>query len=196
MINNIFELDNRTNQVIINSPEALLIREFKALFEKNRNKCNEDPTGEQSLRAYRELTYIVLAIWWRSPYSDYDEQERHQESLKDANLTEEEFNDPTFRTACRKYKSLQESNRSIKMLKAAQEMCDKFIEYFTTVDPLTDRKEDGTPIYKVKDLQVEMQNIIKVHETLLQLEAQVKKEIESSSSLRGGFEDGFMPDDI
>jgi hypothetical protein len=52
-------------------------------------------------------------------YADYPEQERHQEAIKDSGLTEDEFNDPTFRAACRKYRALQEETRSIKMLKAA-----------------------------------------------------------------------------
>ena len=41
------------------------------------------------LRAFREFKYIWLAIDWESFYRDYSEQDRHQESLKDANLTEE-----------------------------------------------------------------------------------------------------------
>jgi hypothetical protein len=50
-------------------------------------------------------------------------------------MTEEEFNDPDFRAACRKFKELQESNRSIRLLQAAQRMADKFIDYFDFVDP-------------------------------------------------------------
>jgi hypothetical protein len=57
-------------------------------------------------RVTRELTYIYLALDWKSPYSQYSEYERHQESLIDASITEEEFNDPIFREACRKYRSL------------------------------------------------------------------------------------------
>jgi len=46
------------------------------------------------------------------------------EALSDSGITEEEFNDPIFREACRKYKALQESNKSIKMLKAAMNAVD------------------------------------------------------------------------
>ena len=61
---------------------------------------------------------------WASPYADYSEQERHAECLKDAELTEKEWSDPVFREACRKYKSLQDSNKSIKMLRAAMSAAD------------------------------------------------------------------------
>lgn len=193
MINHIFELDTQTNRAIINCPEALLIREFKDLFEHKRNKCKEDPTGIKGLRAYRELTYIVLAIWWQSPYLDYSEQERHQEALKDAELTEEEFNDPIFRAACRKYRQLQDSNRSIKMLQAAQNTVDNFIDYFNTVVDLSERDANGKPVFKTKDIISEISSLSKVHEELKILEAQVKKELSEQSNIRGGAVNGYRP---
>jgi hypothetical protein len=57
-------------------------------------------------KATKELTYIYLAIDYKSIYSQYSELERHQEALNDSGLTEKEFNDPTFREACRKYRAL------------------------------------------------------------------------------------------
>ncbi len=192
-MNNFFQYNNVTGKLELNEPEILLVREFAELFDTKRNKCKEDPKGYLKLKAFREIQYIYLAIDWKSPYHDYSEQERHQEALIDSNLTEEEFNDPVFRTACRKYRSLQESNKSMRLLNAAREMVDKFIDYFNNCDPLERDDQTGKPIWKVKDIQVEMQNLIKVHETLIQLENQVKKEIEIQSSIRGGYEDGFYP---
>ncbi len=190
---NFFVYNNVNGNVELDEPSILLIKEFKALLDDERNKCKDDKTGKLHLRAFREFTYIYLAIDWKSPYNNYDEQTRHTEALKDGNITEEEFNDPTFRTACRKYRELQESNKSIRLLNAAKEMVDKMIEYFQTIDPLERDTETGKPIFKLKDIQAEMQNLIKVHETMVQLETQVKKEIEVQSSLRGGFTDGFIP---
>lgn len=193
MINRIFVYDNSRNKVELNTPEILLVKEFAELIKPERNKCPEDPSGILGLRAFREFTYIWLAISWDSIYADYTEQERHQEALRDANITEEEFNNPEFRAACRKYKEIQNSNRSIKMLHAAQTMVDKFIDYFETADPLERDEQTGKPIYKVKDIQAEMNNLIDVHETLIQLESQVKKHLEVQSSLRGGVVRDFDP---
>ena len=193
MVNRIFQYDNVRNRVELNVPEILLVREFAELMKPERNKCKEDPNGSLGLRAFREFTYIWLAIAWDSIYADYTEQERHQEALRDASMTEEEFNNPEFRAACRKYKEIQNSNRSIKMLHAAQAMVDKFIDYFETADPLERDETTGKPIYKVKDIQSEMKNLIDVHETLIQLESQVKKQLEVQSSLRGGVVRDFDP---
>ena len=39
-------------------------------------------------------------------------------------MTDEEFNNPEFRAACRKFKAIQESNKSIKLLEAAKRATD------------------------------------------------------------------------
>ena len=189
----IFQYNNANGNVELEKGEILLIKEFAALMDNKRNICKEDHTGEKHLRAFREFKYIWLAIDWESFYRDYSEQDRHQESLKDANLTEEEFNDPIFREACRKYRNLQESHRSIKILQASQLMVDKFIDYFTNIDPEERDLQTGKPIWKVKDIQTELQNLPKVLDELKQVEQQVKKEMEEQSQLRGGAVEGFTP---
>jgi hypothetical protein len=56
---------------------VLLIKEFAALMDNKRNVCKEDKKGELHLRAFREFTYIWLALDWGSFYCEYSEQERH-----------------------------------------------------------------------------------------------------------------------
>lgn len=189
----VFQYDNVTGKVELNTPEILLIREFAALMDIKRNKCKEDPEGKYKLRAFREFTYIYLAIDWMSPYRDYYEQDRHQEALRDANITEEEFNNPEFRTACRKYRTLQDETRSIKLLKAAQNVIDKFVDYFNNIDVEERDEQTGKPIYKTKDVMAEISSLHKVHEELVILESQVKKEISETSSIRAGAVDGYHP---
>lgn len=189
----VFQYDNVTGKVELNTPEILLIREFAALMDTKRNKCKEDPEGKYKLRAFREFTYIYLAIDWMSPYRDYYEQDRHQEALRDANITEEEFNNPEFRAACRKYRALQDETRSIKLLKAAQNVIDKFVDYFNNIDVEERDEQTGKPIYKTKDVMAEISSLHKVHEELVILESQVKKEISETSSIRAGAVDGYHP---
>lgn len=193
-MNNFFIYNGNTGTIELNTPEILLVREFAALLDSERNKCDSDKEGKFKLRAFREFKYIYLAIHWNSPYADYYAQDKHQESLKDAEMSEEEFNDPLFRAACRKFKELQDSNRSIKLLEAARITVDRCIQYFLTVDPLERDEVTFKPIYKVKDIQAELSNLNKVHESLVQLESQVKKELQEASSLRGNAEDGYLPD--
>lgn len=189
----IFQYDNATGNVELMQAEILLTREFAALMEFGRNIYTEDPKGIKRLRAFKEFKYIWLALDWNSVYANYSEQERHQEALKDSGLTEEEFNDPTFRAACRKYRALQESNRSIRALHSAQQLVDRIIDYFGNVDPQERDEQTGKPIWKVKDLQTEIDNLSKMNDSLKVLESQVKKEMVETSSLRGGAVEGFTP---
>lgn len=193
MVQNIFQYDNVSNRIELNIPEILLTKEFSELMKCERNICKEDPKGVYGLRAFREFTYIWLAIDWKSIYADYTEQERHQEALRDAGITEEEFNNPEFRAACRKYRAIQESNRSIKLLQAAQNTVDKFIDYFNNVDPEERDPVTGKPVFKVKDLMAEISSLSKVHDELRNLEEMVKKEMAEQSSIRAGAVEGFMP---
>lgn len=189
----IFQYNNVSGKIELEKPEILLVKEFAELMNNERNKCKEDKTGEKHLRAFREFTYIWLALDWQSLYSNYSEQERHQEALKDSGLSEDEFNDPSFRAACRKYRALQESNRTIRMLHAAQKTVDKFTDYFETIDPQERDVQTGKPIYKVKDIMSEISQLSKVNEELKILEGQVKKELAEESKLRGGAIEGFTP---
>lgn len=193
MVQDIFLYNNLNNRIELNIPEILLVREFAELVKPERNVCKEDKTGTKCLRAFREFTYIWLAINWKSPYSDYAEQERHQEALKDAKMTEEEFNNPEFRAACRKYRELQDSNRSIRMLHAAESTVDSFIDYFENVVDLAERDINGKPVFKTKDIIAEISSLSKVYDELKTLEGQVKKEMMETTNIRGGATDGFLP---
>lgn len=191
----IFTYNNANGQVELNEGEILLIKEFAALMDNKRNVCKEDKKGSLHLRAFREFTYIWLALDWGSFYCEDSEQERHRTALADAKLTEEEFNDPIFRAACRKYRQLQESNLALRSLGAARVTVNKFIDYFQALDPQERDEQTGKPIYKVKDIMAEISNLSKVLEELKTLEGIAKREMQESSQIRAGATDGFIPDE-
>lgn len=190
---NIWDYNQKTGRAQLVTADLVLIEEFKKLLEPSRNKCNEDPSGLEHIRADREFTYIYLAIDWKSPYANYSNQEKHEAALKDAHITEEEWNNPEFRAACRKYVAIQDSNRYVRLLQAAQEVTDKIIDYFHNVD-LQEQDEQGKYLVKVADVQKAMKEAADQIETLKQIESLVKKEVMEQSQIRGGAVEGFMPD--
>ena len=190
---NIWDYNQKTGRAQLLTADLVLIDEFKKLLEPSRNKCDEDPSGLEHIRADREFTYIYLAIDWKSPYANYSNQEKHEAALKDAHISEEEWNNPEFRAACRKYVSIQDSNRYVRLLQAAQEVTDKIIDYFHNVD-LQEQDEQGKYLIKVKDVQAAMKEAADQIETLKQIESLVKKEVMEQSQIRGGAVEGFMPD--
>lgn len=179
---NVFDYDQSTGIVILNTADLALIDEFRTLIKRNKE------------RADREFTYIYLAIDWKSPYSNYSEQERHQAALNDAHITEEEWNDPSFRAACRKYRALQESNRYVRLLYSAELVTDKIIDYFQNIDLEERDEQTGKYVNKVSDIQKAMENAAKQIESLKMIESLVKKEMTEQSQIRGGAVEGFMPD--
>ena len=190
---NIWDYNQKTGRAQLVTADLVLIDEFKKLLEPSRNKCDKDPSGLEHIRADREFTYIYLAIDWKSPYANYSNQEKHEAALKDAHISEEEWNNPEFRAACRKYVSIQDSNRYVRLLQAAQEVTDKIIDYFHNVD-LQEQDEQGKYLVKVKDVQAAMKEAADQIETLKQIESLVKKEVMEQSQIRGGAVEGFMPD--
>ena len=178
---NVFNYDSLNKQLEINEPEIFLVREFKALLERDKE------------RAFKELTYIFLALDYKSIYSQYTEYERHEEALSDSGITEEMFNDPLFREACRKYRSLQDSNKSIKLLNAARNAADQFVDYFETIIDLNERDQNGKPVFSAEKVMKEMAQLSKVLEQLVALEAQVKQELEVQAGTRANVDEGFDP---
>ena len=191
---NIWDYNQKTGRAQLLTADLVLIDEFKKLLEPSRNKCDEDPSGLEHIRADREFTYIYLAIDWKSPYSNYSNQEKHEAALKDAHITEEEWNNPEFRAACRKYVALQDSNRYVRLLQSAQTVTDKIIDYFNNIDIEERDEQTGKYVNKVSDVQKAMKEAADQIETLKQIEALVKKEMTEQSQIRGGAVEGFMPD--
>ena len=186
-----FVYNNSSGEIELNEPEVLLLKEFSDLWKPERNITKSDPKGILRTKAFRECKYIFLMIDWTSPYSQYDDTERHEECLKDAELSTEEWDDPIFRAACRKYKEIQESSKILKFIKSAQSVVDKITDYFNEIDLFERDLITNKPIFKTKDVIAEMQNASKVVDELKNLEIMYKKEIEVSySKVRGDDELG------
>lgn len=192
----VFQYNSSTGKVELEDGNLLLIKEFRDLMDDDRNKCKQDPTGKKHLRAFREFTYIWLALDWNSLYKDYTIKERHEEALKDGEITEKEWEDPTFRAACRKYRDLQNSSRAIKILHASERAVDRITDYFNSIDPQERDEQTGKPIWKVKDLQTEIANIPKLLEELQTMEQLVKREMTEQSKTFGGVGEGFDPRNV
>lgn len=62
----------------------------------------------------------------KSPYQQYLEQERHLAALEDSGLTDDEWNDPDFRAACRKYQEIKDSSRILSLIKTAYRTLEKW----------------------------------------------------------------------
>lgn len=187
-----FAYDNNKNKIIVNEPEILLVKEFADLWTNERNKCKEDPTGDQKIRGFKELIYIYMAIDWGAPGSKDTPANRHKYAVEASGLTEEELDDETFKAACKKYQELQNSSSIVgQMVESYQNNIHKMKVFIDNID-YNERKDDGTPIFKIRDTLTEMQNLSKALASLKELEAQYKSELDEAAGLRGDAQPGMF----
>ena len=180
-----FAYDNSKNEIVINEPEILLVKEFADLWTNERNKCPEDPDGHKKLRGFREIVYIYMAIDWGAPGSKDTPDNRHKYAMEASGLTEEEFNDPVFKAACKKYQELQDSSSTVgPMIQMFRNKLHEIKLFIESID-YNERTDSGTPVFKVKETFDAMQQLSKVVVSLKQLEEEYKQEKEEQLGLRG-----------
>lgn len=187
-----FAYDSTNNRIVINEPEILLIKEFADLWTNDRNKCKEDPTGTKKIRGFKELVYIYVALDWGAPGSKDTPANRHKYAMEASGLTDEEFNDPTFRAACNKYKDLQNASSVVgQMVETYTNKIHEMQEFIKSID-YNERTDTGMPIFKIKDTLAEMQSLSKALEALKELENKYKEEQSAASGLRGDTRAGLF----
>ena len=190
-----FIYDNVNEEVMLNDESILLIKEFAALLDDERNKIKDNKITKgrkKRARAFREFKFLYLFFDWSSPYFQYSEEDKYSEALADSGLSEEEYNDPIFRDACRKYDEMQNSSIEIRLLKGAMTAIEGQIFYLNHVDLNERDPQTGKPIFKSKDLIAEIKGCKDLISGLRELEEQVKKGEETTNTLRGGVEAGMF----
>lgn len=187
----IFLYDNSTGTITLNEYEILLVKEFATLYDISRNKCKKDPTGIHRLRAWREFKYIFLMLDFKSPYLEYIEQERHEQAMKDSELTNEEWEDPDFRAACRKYMEIKDSSRILSLIKTAFRTLEKMRVFLDNIE-FTDMDGNGKYLNDPKKVLESIGQIKKMNDYLRELEDDYKKDQESTNTrYRGDVEIGL-----
>ena len=189
---NIFLYDNSSGSLKINTYEILPIKEFEALWDKERNKCPEDKTGEQRLRAWKEFKYIWLFCDWKSPYQQYLERDKHEAALIDSGLTQQEWEDPVFKAAVRKYIEIKSSSRILNLIKTGYRTLEKMRISLDNID-LEERDANFKPIFKAKDVLADIASIGDMAKKLKELEVSyMKEQMNDNVRTRGDVTPGFM----
>lgn len=112
--------------------------------------------------------------------------EKHKAAMEDSGLSEEEFTDPDFRAAVRKYMEIIDSSRILTLIKTAYRTLEKLRVYLDEID--LDERDPQTqkPIFKAKDILDSIGSIGTMSDKLKELELNYKKDLlEGKKSLRG-----------
>ena len=112
--------------------------------------------------------------------------EKHKAALEDSGLSEEEFNDPDFRAAVRKYLEIINSSRKLVLIKTAYRTLEKLRVWLDELD--VDERDPATykPIFKPKEIMDAISAISPMFDKLKELDLAHQKDLlESKKSLRG-----------
>lgn len=170
------------NQVKLD-PKALTIKQFKAVYDKDKSK-------DKSL-ATKEFSYIYFITDWASIYLNYPEDERHEVLKSDLDLGETWEPDHIVKEAIKKYEELQQTP-TMKYAKSVRKAFWDMVSYFDQID-YKERDMRGLPVYKIQDVTKAMADSGKLVDSVKKLEDIVKKE-QSEGRIRGGDELGLFED--
>jgi hypothetical protein len=161
---------NLENGQINITEELLIIPEFKAIWDKHKDKE----------KARKEFLYIYFYADSNSPYKNYDPKDRQNELIKDYSINVDSITE----AGINKYKDLNYTF-NMRYLEAAMEAANKTIGYFKQVDySLIDIK--GNPVYRVKEVTDALKNCMGVITTLESLRDKIESENIVNSKIRGG----------
>lgn len=166
---NLIELTNNSLSIL---PEALVIREFKALWDRDKSK-NKD-------RAMKDLAYVYHSTDFQSIYRNYHPDTRTTKMKLDIYGDREYPIDDKIENAREKYRELQ-TTLSMELLSDAEFGLDKLREYFRNVDFSMD--EEGK---SAKNFIMNVKQLGDLVKGLKLLREEVEKELADQMQLRGG----------
>ena len=177
---NLIEL---TNNVLTIKPEALVIREFKGLWDRDKSKSKD--------KALQELAYVYHTTDYQSIYRNYHPSTRESKIKLDIFGDREWTPDGMIYEAQNKYRELQ-TTLSMELLNDAEAGLDQLRTYFRNVN--FDDDEEGKA---AKNYIANLKQIGDLIKGLKSLREEVEKELVNQMQLRGGATIGrreFPPD--
>lgn len=173
------------NGLVVYSPLALSIKEFKALWDRDKTKSKE--------LANLELSYVCFITDFRSVYKAYEESDRGEKIVSDLFSKYPGWKPDKLVLSCiDKYKALSRTPL-MDLYDGIEHSVRKFTKYFWHVDFL-EVDDRGKPIYAAKDFGVTVKHANEIVDSIRELKLKVEREINETSTLRGGKEKSIFED--
>ena len=158
------------NNFVYPTPEALLIPEFGALWER-------DYTGQKKTNAVEDLAYVYFMTYYQSPYKAYPPEDRKKLLKQDVIKRQRWREDEVVQAAIKRYDELQQTP-SLRFLLIAESTLEKIMS--SLEDAKLDTSKQITEVIKsigdTKKLLLDIQD----------LTDRVRKERNVDTSIRGG----------
>ena len=147
---------------VIASPEALLIKAFKDIWDSDKSLSKD--------RAVSELAYVYFTTDYKSIYQSYPEGEIRDNKIKEDIIRDKNWKQSDLITiAIKKYEELQETP-TLRMLKGARKAANVITSYYGNL------KEDKIDGRTVTSITTSLSKIGEVVDSLDKLEQQIRRE--------------------
>ena len=169
------------------SEEALILKPFKKLWERDRSKKKE--------KAQQELGFIYF---YCDPRSDYmfivDEELRKEKIIEQEGLPKTWKIDKDVQAAIDLYKYLTQSTASL-LLADTRVAVEKLREMLISID-LNEKDDKNKPIYTLNTITSTIKQIPSLTKDLMEAEKVLTRDLDEESRMRGQgikklFEDGL-----
>lgn len=167
------------NNDITIDPHVLNIKQFADIWNSDTSKDKKE--------AKKKLSCIYFFCKPNSIYSRYDPKEREEEIAKDV-LENTKFT-KDIKEGIEKYNTFKTVNELL--LESQLSALNKSVAYYDNVD-YTERDDKGKPVYIIKEVHASIKESKGITATIKDLIEQLKKEQESTSTIRGGAELGMF----
>lgn len=165
---NLIEIKNGSLTI---SPEALLIKEFKAIWNRDRSTKKD--------KALSELAYVYHSVDYQSIYRNYHIDMRDGKIKLDVFDDRQWKPDSKIKEAVNKYQTLQ-TTLSLELLNDVEQGLMKLRDYFR--EPDFDEDENGVA---AKNFIANVKSMGDLVKSLKTLREEVEKELTDSMQLRG-----------
>lgn len=168
------------------SEEALTLKPFKEIWDRDKSKSKETALSE-----------LALIYFFSDPRSDYqiyyDKDERLSHIIEDLGLNSKWKPDKKVKTAIEFYESFK--SVSALLLEDTRMLVDKLRKYLREID-FNEKDDKGKPIYPANMLTSTVKQIPDLIRTLEEAERVLNSEAIESSKMKGNKEKSILDDGI
>lgn len=171
----LLKLEN--NNLCSITPEALGLRVFRELWERDKTKNKE--------RAMLDLSFVYFYADWQSTFKKLRPEDKKEQLEKEVYDNKYEMDEQVL-AACTLYEEIQnEASFSLKHLESVENTAAKISTYLGTID-LSERDKQGKFVYNINQLQKTIADFPETIKKVTEMRKHVEEELTQDPNLRGG----------
>lgn len=181
---NIFQLNENTYKVEF-SPQALLLKPFREIWDNDKSKDKENAT--------KELGYVYFMCDQRSDHMYILDQDERHEVVSSAMELGPNWIKPTYIDDAMDFYLEMSTTTSTMLLNSTRNAIQKISHFLDVIDPNERDKNTGKPVFGINTITGAIEKVPKLVKALAEIEKEIIKE--KAAKAQSGNKDIGMFDD-